>query len=155
MSNVEDEMAHLSIRGGEDDGVRIELDAGDSPLSFNLCFQSSPVSPGQNEIIRFPQVAPFVSRRNYISQSLSGKEVLGGAHIVSSGPLLGSKTLGPCEGYDTVMGSSEEDLPLANVESSKRPRIQSEDLGVSLVKDSSSDDLSLSVGPLHGVSRTQ
>ncbi|KAK8672668.1 hypothetical protein V6N13_111033 [Hibiscus sabdariffa] len=117
--------------------------------------QSSPVSPGQNEIIGFPQAAPFDSRRNYISKSLSGKEVLGGAPIVSSGPLLGSKTLGPREGYDTVMVSSEEDLPLANVESSKRPRFQPEDLGVSLVKDSSSDDLSLSAGLLHGVSRTQ
>ncbi|KAL4278813.1 hypothetical protein GQ457_03G026150 [Hibiscus cannabinus] len=91
--------------------------------------QSSLFPQGQHEIIGSPQAAPFDSRQIYSSKSLSGKEILGGAPIVSSDLLLGSKSLGPREGYDIVMVSSEEDLPLANVESSKRPRFQPEDLG--------------------------
>ncbi|KAK8598859.1 hypothetical protein V6N13_076804 [Hibiscus sabdariffa] len=38
MSNVEDGMTHLSIGGGEDDGVQIELEESDSLPSFGYCF---------------------------------------------------------------------------------------------------------------------
>ncbi|KAK8677239.1 hypothetical protein V6N13_142787 [Hibiscus sabdariffa] len=154
MSNVEDDMAHLSIGDGEDDGVQIELDDSDLPPSFVYCFVGSFLT---TSIINFlsmrstmatvwhplggrlgsqlygnrvlgishvPNNLSSDSQKNKAMMESVNKDAIGGASVAVLGQKLGNSNLSPVEGFDVVVGSSEEEIPLANVETTKRPRFQ-------------------------------
>ncbi|KAK8717181.1 hypothetical protein V6N13_044458 [Hibiscus sabdariffa] len=61
----------------------------------------------------------------------------------------------PNDGFDIRMGQLEEDAPLSDSETSKRPRTQPFQPDVSLSKDSNGASHSLSASLGHGVSRSQ
>ncbi|KAK8578661.1 hypothetical protein V6N12_069007 [Hibiscus sabdariffa] len=53
MNNVDEDLAHISIGGGEDDGVQIELEDNESPMSLEYCFVGSFLT---TSIINFPSM---------------------------------------------------------------------------------------------------
>ncbi|KAK8562825.1 hypothetical protein V6N12_010892 [Hibiscus sabdariffa] len=103
----------------------------------------------------YPNNLPLNLGRNISLTEPANNGNLGGISIVVLGPTVDPRILGPAVGDDVVMGASEEERPLGIVETTNRPCFQTKDLGVSLVKDSTSANFPTSVNLEHGVNRSQ
>ncbi|KAK8983248.1 hypothetical protein V6N11_057996 [Hibiscus sabdariffa] len=106
---------------------------------------SNPISPGQScaklkESLNLGNVScsqeGLPNFREVTDHTKSGGRGMDdGPKSDALGSGLVKDTMGPIVGFDVEMGLLEEESPLGNVESSKRPRVQT-DQEVSLLKDS-------------------
>ncbi|KAK8657901.1 hypothetical protein V6N13_036120 [Hibiscus sabdariffa] len=111
MSNVEDDLAHLSIGDGEDDGVQIELGDCESPLSFQYYFVGQScaklkeslnlgnVSCSQEGLPNFREVNDHTKS--------GGRGMDDGPKSDALGSGLVKDTMGPIVGFDVEMGLLE------------------------------------------------
>ncbi|KAK8670177.1 hypothetical protein V6N13_104937 [Hibiscus sabdariffa] len=134
-------------------------------INEGIMQRSNPLSQGSSgvhlygnhdlRVNSYPNNFPLSSGRNISLTEPTNNGNLGGTSTVVSGPTLDPRFLGPTDGDDVVMGAFEEERPLGIVETTKRPRFQTKDMGVSLVKDSTSANFPTSTSLEHGVSRSQ
>ncbi|KAK8676374.1 hypothetical protein V6N13_141948 [Hibiscus sabdariffa] len=159
MNNVDEDLAHISIGGGEDDGVQIELEDNESPMSLEYCFVGSFLT---TSIINFPSMRSTMAtclppnyRMNFVHTESVVKGVKGGLSGVVLDSSLVKDKLGPIDGFDVDIGFSVEESPLGNLETSKCPRVQQTNPEVSLFKDLTGAN-SLSLADLdNGASHSQ
>ncbi|KAK8649880.1 hypothetical protein V6N13_139533 [Hibiscus sabdariffa] len=100
MAAVEDDMASLSINGGEDDGVQISEELTTVKV--------------RNQLVD--------SHTGNVTAKESGTSL---SHAPSSNVSVGPSNIGPLVHFDTIAVSSSEDDPVRSVDSIKRPRVHS------------------------------
>ncbi|KAK8669274.1 hypothetical protein V6N13_106710 [Hibiscus sabdariffa] len=131
MTGVENHMANLSIRVGEDDGVQTDLEDALLPHSFDYCFtyvraKSNLIFSGQSIHSGKVTADSLVSSHILVPPTLENPEVRTendshvGSHVGQLG--LGPTYVSPNDGFDIMMGQMGEDDLLGDSETSKCPR---------------------------------